>query len=551
MSIEACLTQLSSRFFPGQLFRTGETRIFVDNHEKRVYIFAVSGVREELSQFISAHSSCRWLGKTRNPRAGDEGGFRCKTRSTRADKSSEGYTATASSVGTHSSGRLGRLMKTFLLPFSTILIAISLFTLLISGCLHPTQPTERPAPEYAAFAIDLQNGFHGDSVIIKLDGQVLYDRLTTTDSSNGFAFRLVPAVSAGTHQIHVSIPVFSVQADTMLDVQDTLVLGINFDRGTRRFSFIPYDTWLAYGGCGGIDPLIVPEPSYDSPIWHPSGRFIGFNHTPLRGVVYPEPCYPEQVFDYNSTGFWLINTDGTNMRRIFAHTLLCPAWSPDGQWIAFCVPIGNEVHIFKMRFTGDGFDTTTLAQLTKTGRNFYPAWSPDGKWIAYDRSIPDESGPAGIWRMGSNGLSREALFAGSFPAWDASGSVLLGVIGISPMTAGTKLVRYSVTLRKAIDTISLAGDDNRIPRYSPDGTTIAFWSNGNIWMMDSDGTDQQQLTTSGVDVSFGLPFSWSPDGSKIIYTRYPYRSTDWTIRNGVLWMIDVNTGTEIQFTFNN
>src|SRR3972149_7054266 len=24
---------------------------------------------------------------------------------------------------------------------------------------------------------------------------------------------------------------------------------------------------------------IVPRPAYDSPIWHPSGQFIGFNHT--------------------------------------------------------------------------------------------------------------------------------------------------------------------------------------------------------------------------------------------------------------------------------
>ncbi|MDE3056639.1 MAG: PD40 domain-containing protein [Bacteroidota bacterium] len=60
---------------------------------------------------------------------------------------------------------------------------------------------------------------------------------------------------------------------------------------------------------------------------------------------------------------------------------------------------------------------------------------------------------------------------------------------------------------------------------------------------------KRQLTTYYVDVDFGSPFSWSPDGSKIIYTAY--QSNDWSLKNGVLWMIDVNSKTEAQFTFNN
>jgi hypothetical protein len=75
--------------------------------------------------------------------------------------------------------------------------------------------------------------------------------------------------------------------------------------------------------CGGIDPGIVPAPAYDSLIWHPSGKLIGFNHTPLARITYPygEGCWGEQHFNRDSTGFWLINSDGTNMRRIFPYTL--------------------------------------------------------------------------------------------------------------------------------------------------------------------------------------------------------------------------------------
>ncbi|MCL6098870.1 MAG: DPP IV N-terminal domain-containing protein [Bacteroidetes bacterium] len=289
----------------------------------------------------------------------------------------------------------------------------------------------------------------------------------------------------------------------------------------------------------GIDIGIVPAPAYDSPAWHPSGQIIGFNHTPLG-----ESRWGEQHFDWYSRGFWLINTDGTNMRRILPYTLQSPAWSPDGQWIAFV----SGAQIFKMRFTGSMFDTTTITQLTFEGRNFFPSWSPDGQWIAYDRSLPDKGGPAGIWRMKFDGSLKHALFGGSFPAWDPRGNILLGVIGISSLTAGTRFIEYNLTQSEVVDTLLAMGNDNRMPRYSPDGIYIAFYSSGNLWLMDSVGNNKQQLTISGVDVSFGLPFSWSPDGSKIIYTRY--QSNDWTMKNGVLWMVDMNNKTETQFTYN-
>ena len=147
--------------------------------------------------------------------------------------------------------------------------------------------------------------------------------------------------------------------------------------------------------CSGIDPSIIPEPPYNSPVWHPNGQFIGFNHTPLRNIIYPNPCNPEQEFAADSTGFWLINSDGTNMRRIFPYTLQNPTWSPDGEWIAFV----SGAQILKMRFTGTVFDTTTLIQLTTSGNSYFPAWSPDGQWIVYDRSLADGSGSAGVWIM--------------------------------------------------------------------------------------------------------------------------------------------------------
>jgi TolB protein len=90
------------------------------------------------------------------------------------------------------------------------------------------------------------------------------------------------------------------------------------------------------------------------------------------------------------------------------------------------------------------------------------------------------------------------------------------------------------------------------PKYSTDGRRIAFWSQssgeGKIWIMNSDGNNPRQLTTEGVDVTYGLPFSWNPDGIAIAYTYY--RGDERTNKNGTIWIIQVDTGEKRQLTFN-
>jgi Tol biopolymer transport system component len=55
------------------------------------------------------------------------------------------------------------------------------------------------------------------------------------------------------------------------------------------------------------------------------------------------------------------------------------------------------------------------------------------------------------------------------------------------------------------------------PEFSPDGTRIVFTVDGQIWVMNADGTGQHQLTRQAGFVN--QQPSWSPDGRKIVFSH--------------------------------
>jgi|AMFO01.1.fsa_nt_gi Tol biopolymer transport system component len=56
-----------------------------------------------------------------------------------------------------------------------------------------------------------------------------------------------------------------------------------------------------------------------------------------------------------------------------------PAISPDGQWIAFALPVGRSFHVCVMRI--DGSELTELTQGRAT--DVQPAWMPNGKQLVF------------------------------------------------------------------------------------------------------------------------------------------------------------------------
>lgn len=110
--------------------------------------------------------------------------------------------------------------------------------------------------------------------------------------------------------------------------------------------------------------------------WSPDGTQIA-----AANYVGTEPYNTGQIWVLNlETGRWL---DYTRVKD----GAYDPAWSPDGEWIAFVQREGTSTNIYVMRADPDDWEgegtEPILYKLTTDGASRSPAWSPDGTQLAY------------------------------------------------------------------------------------------------------------------------------------------------------------------------
>jgi len=217
------------------------------------------------------------------------------------------------------------------------------------------------------------------------------------------------------------------------------------------------------GGVGpvaifGLDGKLVPIPEIKGSFlsWSPDGNKLAIS-TENHIIV---------ILDVNSgTITPLVGANDPNYSQII------PAWSPDGNTIAFVRSKGNGTYrldepadIYVVRATGG--IAQPMPGASGSGFNYYPAYSPDGKWLAFTRHT-----------------------AGRTTYSDPNAEIF-----IVPASGGAA---KRLAANDASDGRKLSGVGNSWPAWSLDGTTLAFNSKRNGKQFDIFTTQISPDGTSG------------------------------------------------------
>ena len=269
------------------------------------------------------------------------------------------------------------------------------------------------------------------------------------------------------------------------------------------------ESWIAYEGPlpgDGIslvrpdrtDPhAVLPGARYDAhhPDWSPDGAQIAFDaETPDGNEI------------------WVVNADGTNAAAIVRRSTDCaiscgdvalPAWSPDGSKIAFVRfqlgRSGLEAAVIEVQDVASGDRRVLYTAPSKTALN-YPRWSSDGRSIVFEMTqYPDTHINLGT-ATGSAIAVIDVVGEGAQPVVLTDWSMYATYPDWRPGSDEILFSTYDLDEFQATDEPS------------------------NLYTIKADGSGQTALTTFGKAGQRATQPTWTPDGSRIIFTLVGQRA---------------------------
>lgn len=199
-----------------------------------------------------------------------------------------------------------------------------------------------------------------------------------------------------------------------------------------------------------------------------------------------------------------------------------PAWSPDGQQLAFTQHVDGGAHLWQYVLRPG--DPSSLRRLTERKEPDHNAvFLPDGDLLLVLVSLSGTQGNLDIARVGADGkepkrITRDAngkLSHQDWPSATADGKRF----AFSSTHEGNQEI-YTASSLDGGDVVRITqnpGHDAH-PAFAPDGSRVAFstdrWGGLELATARADGTGLVRLTESpGFD---DYP-AWSPDGQRIVF----------------------------------
>jgi Tol biopolymer transport system component len=270
---------------------------------------------------------------------------------------------------------------------------------------------------------------------------------------------------------------------------------------------------------------------------------------------------------------WTIDTADGKSRKIYDGDAVQPAWSPNGKRIAFWAipPTSGQRDVWTI--PADGGTPVPVTQDASV--DWSPAWEPDGKALYFGS---DRGGSMNVWRAAIDeasgsvtGAPEPVTFGAASeiasPSLSKDGREMVAVASVlfdsvyrvsldigratarvdpsSPIRTSNGIIwmdlspdgrwlAYSTAatggrpgfVREEIvvaasdgssrRSVAVSDSRNRLPRWSPDGTHIAFASDRDggyqIYTVRADGSELQRMPATGLNAVYS---AWSPDGKRL------------------------------------
>jgi len=217
----------------------------------------------------------------------------------------------------------------------------------------------------------------------------------------------------------------------------------------------------------------------------------------------------------------------------------CPGPPVEGR-ILYNGVVGDEVHVFVMHGDGSG-----RIDLTPHANGFSAHWSPNRARIVFETT---RNGGSEVFVMNADGSQPTRLTGGRSPSWSPDGNRIAFIANgdvrvIDPDGSHLRLVA--------------TGGQPESPAWSPDGRLIVYGQVNStqcaliffdpicardLFVVNADGTGLRQLTHAPDALTWSTAPAWSPDGATIAFFRSKF------LASGDLYLIAPDGTRRVQLT---